>query len=406
MKSILPVAALLLAHLSCSAIHANPFDDEDGGLRRRERKHKKGDNVKLGRKGGGSRKRPKKKKDEPSEDEEDDPRPASAVPQSRIIGGSEATPNKNKFMVSLSDRIGHFCGGSLIARDVVLTAAHCKGAPFDVIAGRHNLNRWDGQVIGITKQMPHPDYNDRTTDMDFMLVFLSKPATLNGDVATVRLNDDSSTPSVGNGVRAMGWGDTDIRDNVSKLSDVLMKVSVNVISNNACEASGGYIGSFYTNYKGQITQNMLCAKANRQDSCQGDSGGPLMSDDGVQVGVVSWGISCAHASFPGVYARVSRAYGWIEREVCDGSDYAAEAGFRCSGNSNPTPSNPNPTPSQPNPSPSKPSGGGSKPNPQPSPSGGGEGKCSKHDLKWDCKRDSGCRWKKGKCLQKKKPKKT
>eukprot|EP00584_Thalassiosira_punctigera_P006973 CAMPEP_0172528558 /NCGR_PEP_ID=MMETSP1067-20121228/2925_1 /TAXON_ID=265564 ORGANISM="Thalassiosira punctigera, Strain Tpunct2005C2" /NCGR_SAMPLE_ID=MMETSP1067 /ASSEMBLY_ACC=CAM_ASM_000444 /LENGTH=49 /DNA_ID= /DNA_START= /DNA_END= /DNA_ORIENTATION= len=49
MKSILPVAALLLAHLSCSAIHANPFDDEDGGLRRRERKHKKGDNVKLGR---------------------------------------------------------------------------------------------------------------------------------------------------------------------------------------------------------------------------------------------------------------------------------------------------------------------------------------------------------------------
>jgi trypsin len=395
MRSILPIAALLLASLSCSTTYANPFSNENVGLRGRDHKHKQGGGQSL--------------HTENTPDEKDKPqeqgasRSATADPEEeRIIGGAEATPNKNKFVASLQDKMGHFCGGSLITRNVVLTAAHCQGAPFDVVLGRHDLDRSDGQVIGITKQVPHPKYNDRTTDNDYMLVYLKSPATLNGDVATVKLNDDSSTPSVGNGVTVMGWGDTDIRDDVSKLSDVLMKVQVKVISNSACDASKGNVGGYSDSYKGQITQNMLCAKANRQDSCQGDSGGPLVTGNGVQVGVVSWGISCAHDAFPGVYARVSQAYDWIEGEVCRGNNYATEAGFKCSGSVTVSGSEPNPSPSKPSGSGggSKPNPAPSKPNPAPSPSGGGGGKCSKYSNKWDCKRDSACRWKKGRCVNK------
>jgi len=251
----------------------------------------------------------------------------------RIIGGSEATEDRYSYAVSLQDRIGHFCGGSLIAKDVILTAAHCQGGQYDVVLGRHDLDDNDGEVIGMKRELPHPNYNARSTDNDFMLVFLDEAASTN-NVDLVTLNSDSSVPSVGEEVTVMGWGDTDIRDDVSELSDVLMNVKVNTISNQECDDSEGTIGGYYDDYNGQITQNMLCARANLQDSCQGDSGGPLVikgngSSNDIQVGVVSWGIGCASQSFPGVYARVSRAYDWIQSEVCKGSSYASEAGFDC-----------------------------------------------------------------------------
>ena len=102
----------------------------------------------------------------------------------------------------------------------------------------------------------------------------------------------------------MGWGDTTADDLTSVLAERLKSVTVNVISNQECDDSEGSIGGWNENYHNQITENMLCAKDNGEDSCQGDSGGPLVilgndpSQD-VQVGVVSWGIGCASRDFPG-----------------------------------------------------------------------------------------------------------
>jgi hypothetical protein len=106
----------------------------------------------------------------------------------RIIGGTQAGQNEYPFAVSLQDHIGHFCGGSLIARDVVLSAAHCQGGPYDCVMGRHNLQGSQGQEIAMSRELPHPNYNDRTTDNDFMLIFLKSPATLNNDVKLVKPN--------------------------------------------------------------------------------------------------------------------------------------------------------------------------------------------------------------------------
>eukprot|EP01083_Nonionella_stella_P281876 959342_1 len=140
----------------------------------------------------------------------------------------------------------------------------------------------------------------------------------------------------------MGWGDTDI-SSASRLSDVLMNVQVNAISDNECDASS----DGQDNYNGQINEYMLCAKANSKDSCQGDSGGPLVETVGgvdKLCGVVSWGIGCASPNFPGVYAKVSQAYSWIEGQVCNENDqYATEAGFDCA-NANFVASEPAPAP--------------------------------------------------------------
>ena len=113
----------------------------------------------------------------------------------RIIGGREAEEDYYSFAVALADEVGPFCGGSLIAKDVVLTAAHCKGAPFHVVVGRHDLTDDDGELIDIVEQRPHPNYKERTTDNDSMLVFLEKPVSLN--VKLVTLNAEHVLPEVG-----------------------------------------------------------------------------------------------------------------------------------------------------------------------------------------------------------------
>lgn len=173
-----------------------------------------------------------------------------AFASSRIIGGTEAERNKYTFPVSLQDQIGHFCGGSLIARNAVLTAAHCQGGSYDVVLGLHDLSD-SGQVLQMMREVPHPNYDDSISDMDFMLIFLSGAATLDDQVGLVTLNKDSALPAVGNGVTVMGWGVVNTIAN--ELADALMEVDVTVLSNDDCEDSSDGIDS----YTGQISENMV-----------------------------------------------------------------------------------------------------------------------------------------------------
>lgn len=53
-------------------------------------------------------------------------------------------------------------------------------------------------------------------------------------------------------------------------------------------------------------------------SLQGDSGGPLQCKQGsvwIQAGITSFGIPCALAAFPEVYAKVSQFQTWIMDQV-------------------------------------------------------------------------------------------
>lgn len=222
---------------------------------------------------------------------------------------------------------------------MVLSAAHCGGVVATVAVQRHNLNdRTVGDDVTVKYEVLHPQHDPRSTDNDFSLIFLSRSTT--ADVDLVQLNKDKSVPMSGDDVTVMGWGDTVAFDSIQQLSDTLKEVEVTAISNAECEVSSGRVGNWffgsYESYQGQITDNMLCAEDNGEDSCQGDSGGPLVlasSDESgdVQVGVVSWGIGCASSSFPGVYSRVSAAYRWIREQVCKYSSDAPSS-FECDSN--------------------------------------------------------------------------
>lgn len=57
---------------------------------------------------------------------------------------------------------------------------------------------------------------------------------------------------------------------------------------------------------------MICAADTEKDSCQGDSGGPLFNLENKElVGVVSWGVGCADARYPGVYSNIANQRTWI-----------------------------------------------------------------------------------------------
>ena len=174
----------------------------------------------------------------------------------RIIGGSLSTKGRYPYAVSLNRAGGHFCGGSLIAKDVVLSAAHCAGSNYNVVVGRHSLNIDEGEIISVKGQVLHPQYTPSRTDNDFLLIFLSRPT--NADL--VSLNSNSATPNEGDSVTAMGWGDTVASNSYTQLSNTLREVEVKVLSNQKCAQSNGNVGGVYNSYYGSITGNMLCAK--------------------------------------------------------------------------------------------------------------------------------------------------
>ncbi len=135
----------------------------------------------------------------------------------------------------------------------------------------------------------------------------------------VALNTEPEIPMAQEELSVMGWGVADV---VNKLqSEELKEVTVNYMPNNECRTKTGYIGGKKISLIGRITNNMMCAQDENEDACQGDSGGPLIVKGllprlDVQVGVVSWGMGCAHESFPGVYSRMSSQMNWIKETVC------------------------------------------------------------------------------------------
>ena len=200
--------------------------------------------------------------------------------------------------------------------------SHCDWGANYIVVGRHALDGTEGEEIAVKEEVPHPDYNATTTNNDFRLIFLSE--TVAHDVELVTLDSSiqlSNELLVSNSCQltVMGWGDTTASNDTFVKSNELMKIDVNLITNEACKQSSDGVNS-YSEFPNEVTENMMCAKDSGKDSCQGDSGGPLVlkSSQGadIQVGVVSWGLWCADEYFPGVYARVSSAYNWIKNVTC------------------------------------------------------------------------------------------
>ncbi|NP_001079770.1 trypsin precursor [Xenopus laevis] len=228
---------------------------------------------------------------------------AAAFDDDKIIGGATCAKSSVPYIVSLNSGY-HFCGGSLITNQWVVSAAHCYKASIQVRLGEHNIALSEGteQFISSSKVIRHSGYNSYTLDNDIMLIKLSSPASLNAAVNTVPL--PSGCSAAGTSCLISGWGNT--LSNGSNYPDLLQCLNAPILTNAQCNSA----------YPGEITANMICVgfMEGGKDSCQGDSGGPVVCNGQLQ-GVVSWGYGCAMRNYPGVYTKVCNYNAWIQNTI-------------------------------------------------------------------------------------------
>jgi secreted trypsin-like serine protease len=184
--------------------------------------------------------------------------------------------------------ITYFSGGSLIAPDMVLSAAHCAGYASTVELGRFDRTKGtliDEQVletllsesqngvinlmagdfyesIEVEFEIKHPAYDSTTVDNDFLLLKLNKP-TIVPNPPMANLNTDPDVPEAkGTELLVMGWGDTDADPNINTPSDVLLGADLNYLDNNECRTIEGEVqdeeeGTMFVSFRPMITVSFV-----------------------------------------------------------------------------------------------------------------------------------------------------
>lgn len=232
----------------------------------------------------------------------------------KIIGGEDATNNYGFFAgiyVSWNDDPIFLCGGSLIAEDIVLTAAHCltdRSSTLQVAIGQAHHDNPDPSALRAVKAVSiHPDFDTASLENDIAILYFESK---DGDAfKPISIRRDGIYPSGKDYLRVIGNGN--ISSFSSLYSDTLQQIDLPILSQEICLAS---------EKSDADRSKTICAGyiEGGADSCQGDSGGPLFLPDEtspVLYGIVSFGSGCAQKQKPGYYTNVAAYVDWIAKEV-------------------------------------------------------------------------------------------
>ena len=206
------------------------------------------------------------------------------------------------------------CGGFIIDKDWVMTAAHClqsftsveMSAGHSTYISRSNSQSEETMTVQKNRISLHPDFDQRSMSNDIGLIHLAQPFRWNDFIQPICILDQLSCVEQS----TVGFCTDNLKSATWEIGHNLQMVDLNIVPKSWCQ-------SFDTNR--QVGEQQICARGQQiGGSCRGDSGAPLFcfhNGRAIAIGIMSYGpLNCTNV-LPAVHQRICHHIPWIRTVI-------------------------------------------------------------------------------------------